>query len=101
MRALKKAVDDGDIEKTTNNSYKLSIGLRRNLKEAAAETYKTKPEPESYKSLRADGDSSSKNKDGTMGARLRALKKKATKPKKAAPKKKAVSSFILHTFAIG
>ena len=55
MRALKKAVDDGDIEKTTNNSYKLSIGLRRNLKEAAAETYKTKPEPEAYKGLRADG----------------------------------------------
>ena len=53
MRALKKAVDDGDIEKTTNNSYKLSIGLRRNLKDAAAETYKTKPEPESYKGLRA------------------------------------------------
>ena len=55
MRALKKAVDDGDVVKSANNSYKLSIGLRRNLKEAAAETYKTKPEPEAYKGLRADG----------------------------------------------
>ena len=65
MRALKKAVDDGDVVKSANNSYKLSSGLRRNLKEAAAETYKTKPEPEAYKGLRADGDLSLKNKDGT------------------------------------
>lgn len=55
---MKKAVDDGDLIKTTNNSYKLSNGLRRNLKKAAAEKYMTKPEPKAYES----GDTTNKKK---------------------------------------
>ena len=54
MRTLKKSVDDGLLIKV-NNSYKLSNGTRRNLKEAAAKKYMTKPEQKAYSGLRADG----------------------------------------------
>eukprot|EP01083_Nonionella_stella_P002131 6142_1 len=101
-RALKKAVDDGDLIKTTNNSYKLSNGLRRNIKEAAAEKYMTKPEPKAFES-----DDTTTKKESLLN-RLRALApsasepKKALKPKKnkaatkkkAAPKKKAAMALV-------
>ena len=82
-RALKKAVDDGDLIKTTNNSYKLSNGLRRNIKEAAAEKYMTKPEPKAFES----DDTNTNTKKESLLNRLRALKKKAA-PKKKTTKKK-------------
>lgn len=89
MRALKKAVDDGLLSKV-NNSYKLSNGTRRNLKEAAAEKYMTKPKPPAYSGLRAEGhsDTNTKKEESTLLERMRRLAK--TK-KKVAPNKKAVS----------
>ena len=90
VRALRKAVEDGDLVES-NKSYKLSDGLRRNLKKEVAESYKTKPEPEAYMGLSAGA----KEADGDMARRLEPPKqtppkKKAAPNKKAAPKKKAV-----------
>ena len=93
MRTLKKSVDDGLLVKV-NNSYKLSNGARKNLKEAAAKKYMTKPKPQAYSGIRAHGDSDTEaEKEGSSFLeRMRRLVN-ATK-KKAAPKKKAVSMSV-------